>query len=244
MSRLKTSGQRIAQVYRKEIWAQPHLRDTSFRGWFYALLRVISITNTVFFETKIPARAAALSFSSLLGLGPLVAIAVLIGGFVLGHNDDPNLVANKLGELMETVAPQLRQLNTLNAPEQSAAANVSPEVVNLINGIITGARSSAAGVAGAFSLILIVLLLFKSIEDAFNDIWGVRLGRSLLMRVVFYWTILTLGAVLFFATIALLGAGAFVNVFVEKLPGGAGVLAVLRWLLPVISLTMLVGLLS
>jgi membrane protein len=93
-------------------------------------------------------------------------------------------------------------------------------------------------------VILIVLLLFKSIEDAFNDIWGVRLGRSLLMRVVFYWTILTLGAVLFFATIALLGAGAFVNVFVEKLPGGTGLLAVLRWLLPVISLTMLVGLLT
>jgi membrane protein len=244
MSRLKASGQRLAQVYRSEIWSQAHLSDTSFRGWFYALLRVISITTTVFFETKIPARAAALSFSSLLGLGPMVAIAVLIGGFILGHNEDPNFVANKLGELMETVAPQLRQLNTLNAPEQSAAANVSPEVVNLINGIITGARSSAAGVAGVFSLILIVLLLFKSIEDAFNDIWGVRLGRSLLMRVVFYWTILTLGAVLFFATIALLGAGAFVNVFVEKLPGGAGLLAILRWLLPVISLTMLVGLLS
>jgi membrane protein len=243
MSRLKTYGQSLAQLYRKDIWSQDHLRNRSLRGWFYALLRVISITSTVFFETKIPARAAALSFSSLLGLGPLVAIAVLIGGFVLGNNDDPNLVANKLGELMETIAPQLRQLNTLNVPDQPAA-KVSPEVVNLINGIITGARSSAAGVAGAFSLILIVLLLFKSIEDAFNDIWGVRIGRSLLMRVVFYWTILTLGAVFFFATLALLGAGAFVNVFLEKLPGGAGLLAILRWLLPVISLTMLVGLLS
>ena len=243
MSRLKTCGQSLAQLYRKDIWSQDHLRNRSLRGWFYALLRVISITSTVFFETKIPARAAALSFSSLLGLGPLVAIAVLIGGFVLGNNDDPNLVANKLGELMETIAPQLRQLNTLNVPDQPAA-KVSPEVVNLINGIITGARSSAAGVAGAFSLILIVLLLFKSIEDAFNDIWGVRIGRSLLMRVVFYWTILTLGAVFFFATLALLGAGAFVNVFLEKLPGGAGLLAILRWLLPVISLTMLVGLLS
>ncbi len=108
MSRLKALGQRLAQVYRSEIWSQAHLSDTSFRGWFYALLRVISITTTVFFETKIPARAAALSFSSLLGLGPMVAIAVLIGGFILGHNEDPNFVANKLGELMETVAPQLR----------------------------------------------------------------------------------------------------------------------------------------
>lgn len=247
MSRLIALGHRFVHLYRKEIWATAHLRDNSPRGWLYATLRVISITWTVFFETKIPARAAALSFSSLLGLGPLVAIAVLIGGFVLGNNTDPNLVANKVGELMETVAPQLRQLNTLSAADQAAGITVNPEVVNLINGIIVGARSGSAGVFGVFSLIIIVLLLFKSVEDAFNDIWGVRLGRSLLMRVVFYWTILTLGAVLFFAAIALLGAGAYVNVFntsISRLPGGEELLVVLRWSLPVFSVTLLVGMLT
>ena len=87
-----------------------------------------------------------------------------------------------------------------------------------------------------------MLLLFKSIEDTFNDIWGIRLGRSLLMRIVFYWTILTLGAVLFFASVALLGAGAAVNVFSEslsRLPGGANLVAALRWSLPVFSLVLI-----
>ena len=240
-------GAPLAHIWRKEIWQVSYLNDRSLRGWCYAFLRVVSITWTVFSETKVAARAAALSFSSLLGLGPLIAIAVLIGGFVLGNNSDPNLVANQLGQIIEKIAPQLKQLDTLNAADHPAGLTVSPEVVTLINGIIVGARSGSAGVFGALSLILIVLLLFKSVEDAFNDIWGIRLGRSVLMRVVFYWTILTLGAVLFFAAVALLGAGAAVNIFTDtfaRLPGGAGLLAVLRWSLPAFAVTLLVALLT
>lgn len=239
-------GPRLAHLWHKEIWRTANLNDTSPRGWLYAGLRVVSITWTVFFETKVPARAAALSFSSLLGLGPLVAIAVLIGGFVLGNNADQSLVANKLGQILEKIVPQLKQLESADAAAQTAGAAVAPEIVSLLNGFIVSARSGSAGVLGALSLILVVLLLFKSVEDAFNDIWGVRLGRSLLMRVVFYWTILTLGAVLFFAAIALLGASAALSVFktsIERLPGGHELLAVLDWSLPLFSLTLLVAML-
>ena len=244
--RLAGLGARLAHLWTREIWKPAHLTDTTPRGWFYAALRACSITVTVFFETKVPARAAALSFSSLLGLGPLVAIAVLIGGFVLGSNNDPELLANRLGEIIETIVPQLKTLESVDANGNPAAPAMKSQITTLLNGFITHARSGSAGVFGALSLIFIVLLLFKSVEDAFNDIWGVRLGRSLLMRVVFYWTILTLGAVLFFGTIALLGAGAFVNVFnqsITRLPGGQELLAVLRWFLPVFSVTLLVALL-
>ena len=237
-------GPRWDELWHKEIWRTAYLNDRSPRGWLYAAMRVVSITYTVFIETHVPARAAALSFSSLLGLGPLVAIAVLIGGFVLGNNSDPNLVANQLGQIIERIVPQLKTLEAADAP--STGEMVAPEIVTLLNGFITNARSGSAGVLGALSLIFVVLLMFKSVEDAFNDIWGVRLGRSMLMRVVFYWTILTLGAVLFFAAIALLGAGAFVNVFntsLERLPGGHELLAALRWSLPLFSLTLLIAIL-
>lgn len=148
-------------------------------------MRVISITGTVFIETKVPSRAAALSFSSLLSLGPLIAIAVLVGGFILGKNDDPNLVANQVGALLEQVAPQLRSLQTANNADATIGEAVNPELVSMLNGFITSARSGYGGVFGALSLIVIVLLMFKGVEDAFNDIWGIRLGRSLLMRIVF-----------------------------------------------------------
>ena len=165
-------GARLAHLWQKEIWKASHLNDNSPRGWGYAALRVISITWTVFFETKVPARAAALSFSSLLGLGPLVAIAVLIGGFVLGSNSDPQLVANRLGEIIEKVVPQLKTLDSVNAQAQPADTAMTSQIVSLLNGFIANARSGSAGVLGALSLIFIVLLLFKNVEDAFNDIWA------------------------------------------------------------------------
>ncbi len=249
-TRLAGLVRQLARVWKKEIWSPTYLKDTSARGWLYACLRVVSITWTVFFETKVPSRAAALSFSSILSLGPLIAIAVLVGGFVLGKNDDPNLVANKVGALLEQVAPQLRSLQPEKTTADAKAAiadAVNPQLVGMLNGFITSARSGYGGVFGALALIVIVLLMFKAIEDAFNDIWGIRLGRSLLMRIVFYWTILTLGAVVFFASVALAGAGAASIVFKESfgnLPGGEHLVSILTLSLPLFSLSLLIVILT
>jgi len=51
-------------------------------------------------------------------------------------------------------------------------------------------------------LAVIAIQLFTSIEDAFNDIWGVAKGRKLVTRIVLCWTILTLGTAITFAGLA------------------------------------------
>lgn len=124
---------------------------------------------------------------------------------------------------------------------------MNPKLLELLNNFISGARSGSAGAFGIFTLIFIVLLLFKTVEDTFNEIWGVRSGRSLVMRVVYYWTVLTLGAVLFFASVTLLGAGAFVSVFKEatqRLPFSEQMAMLLQWSLPALSFSLLVVLLT
>jgi len=262
--RLADVWRKFHQLYRRDIWQPAHLKDQSPRGLFYAALRVISITWTVFNETKAASRAASLSFSSLLGLGPLVAIAVLVAGFMLDKND-PYLAANTLNRLITFVAPQLtelskiedqskatelRQQNEANAdrtpapggtatprrPQSSPpAVEIDPGLLGLINGFIAQTRSSTAGAIGALTLILIVMQLFTSIENAFNEIWGVHRGRNWLTRLVFYWTILTLGSVLFFAAVTGLSAGALFNAFEEKMPFGVELVTMLRFFLPSIS---------
>lgn len=219
---------RFVHIYHREIWQSAFLKERSIKGSFYAVLRVVSITITVFIESRIATRAAALSFSSLLGLGPLIAIAVLVAGFALGKNADPNLVADTLSKMIKIVAPQIQQYEILTQTPTEA----NPQLVEVINNIIAGSQSGSAGTLSTFSLLFIVLLLFKSIEDTFNDIWGVRQGRSVLMRVVLYWTVLTLGAILFFTAVALLGTSTFSAVFVEKLPAGQRLLTSLGLTLP------------
>ncbi|AHF91521.1 ribonuclease BN [Opitutaceae bacterium TAV5] len=309
---------RCTRIYRHEIWRPDFLTDRSLRGRIYAVLRVVSITVTGIVETKAFSRAAALSFSSMLGLGPLVAIAMLVAGFVLDRQD-PHLAVNTLNRIIRFIAPQVTQYEQLEdgfdmedadeavidrpvrsdivsaatlhlrprgvaqqARASQAAATpavrgpdsaaegagtepadatgdtsadaaagegqveVNPELVKLIDGFIDGSKSSTAGVVGVVTLIVIVLQLFTTVENVFNEIWGVRRGRSWTMRIVYYWTVLTLGAVLFFATVTALSAGAYLNFFKKNMPFGLGetIAPLLSWMLPSLSIVMLVAVLT
>jgi membrane protein len=240
------------------------LQDHPVRGRVYGLLRVVSITYTGLFENHITARAAALSYATLLGLGPLVALAMLVAGFVL-NQQDPTAVVNSLNRALKFIAPQValaEHLDQRTGRPPPAAAPVSagptapadarpapqiaadPALVQLIGSFVAGSRSGTAGAVGALTLIIIVIQLFTSVENAFNDVWGVRRGRSWLLRVVFYWTIMTLGAVLFFASLTALSAAAFISVFFEKLPFGVELLRALQWMLPALSVAVLVAVLT
>ncbi len=262
--RLADRWHRLLHIYQKEIWQTATLKDRSPRGLLFAVMRVVSITLTVCNETRIVSRAAALSYSSLLGLGPLLAIAVLVAGFALGKTDSTT-IAKTLDNMLKVVAPQLSEYEAIarrsasaeppattpanparttpSAAERSAAqpaapgersptpSLVNPTLVDTIDGIIKASQSGSVGALGVFSLLFVVLLMFKGIEDTFNDIWGVHQGRSMLMRIVLYWTVLTLGAVLFFTAVALLGASTFASVFQERL-NAHGWFTKFNWSLP------------
>ncbi|MEI6860965.1 MAG: YihY/virulence factor BrkB family protein [Verrucomicrobiota bacterium] len=249
MSRAASSWKKITHFFQREIWRQEHLHDRTPRGLLYSALRVATLTLTGLHENKATSRAAALSFSSLLGLGPLVVITVLIAGFVV--QGDPGRAEAALDKLMHRIVPQLGQYDRLPPAGQPANPAVAspppaakPELAQLISGFVAGSRSGAAGVLGALTLIVIVLQLFSSVENAFNEIWGVRRGRSLLRRIVLYWTVLTLGAVLFFAAVTGISAGAFFNALATRLDLGPATLNFLRLLLPSASVVVLLALLT
>ena len=264
MGWLAESYRRLGQLFRRDIWRPLALHEHPVRGRVHVLLRVGSITWTGLFENHITTRAAALSYASLLGLGPLVAIAMLVAGFVLNQRD-PTLAVNTMNRVIMFIAPQVAEYEHLDqragpppasAEPGTAAASApagavpgpwpaaNPALVQFINTFVAGTRSGTAGAVGALTLILIVIQLFTSVENAFNAIWGVRRGRSWLLRVVFYWTIVTLGTVLFFTSLMALSAAAFISVFFEKLRYGPDVLRALQWMLPSLSILLLVALLT
>lgn len=226
-------AERLRRLWQVEIWAAATAHDRSLRGRAFALLRVVSITLSGLGEIKVAARAAALSYSSLLGLGPLVALAVLIAGFAL-EDRDPAALARHLHQVIGFIAPQVGQY------DQATAAAPDPELVRLITQLIESSRSGAAGALGLLTLLVIAIQLFTTVENAFNDIWGVRRGRSWLTRIVYYWTVITLGAVLFFTSFTLLSAGTFVTVFLGQLPLGDQLRAAFTWMLPSSSALLLV----
>ena len=84
MSAKRLQWRHWKEVLHRRIWQSSFRHEKGAVRWLLAFLRVCSISYTVFMETAAASRAAALSFNSVLGLGPLVAITVLVAGFVLG----------------------------------------------------------------------------------------------------------------------------------------------------------------
>src|SRR5579863_7737434 len=97
---------RLAELWSRDIWQTTLHSDRSPRGWLYAGLRVVSIVCTTFSQTKTASRSADLSFSSMLGLGPLVAIGMLVASTVFGQRN-PHLAVDLLQRVISFVAPQL-----------------------------------------------------------------------------------------------------------------------------------------
>ncbi len=250
---LPTLLSRLQRLWSHDIWAAGLIRERTLKSRLFALLRIASITLSGLHEMHVAIRAAALSYSSLLALGPLVAIAVLISGFALG-NQDPALAAQGINRVISFIAPQVAQYDKADqqerAHDKSPATPVAtvpvatPEMVQLLNNFIVSSRSGTAGLIGILTLFIIVIGLFTTIENTFNDIWGVRRGRSLLARIVYYWSVITLGALLFFTSLTLLSAGAFLNVFFEKVPLGAQLKSLFVWMLPSGSVLLLVLILT
>ena len=257
MGWLAERHRRFAHLCRHDIWQRAAMADRSLRGRGYAVLRVLFIIYSGLFDNHITTRAAALSYASLLGLGPLVALAML-GAALLLNQRDPTAMVNALNRVITFIAPPVAEFEHLDqsarrtapaatpaAPSRPAprAATGSP-LVRLIDRVAVRSRAGTAGAIGGLTLLLIVIGLFTSVENAFNAVWGVRRGRSWLRRFVFYWIALILGLLLFFASLTALSAAAFISVFFEKLSFGAQLLSLLRWMLPALSIGLVVSLLT
>jgi membrane protein len=80
------------------------------------------------------------------------------------------------------------------------------EAAQYIHTFIQNTRSGTLGVIGMLLLVYVAIQMLANIEDTFNDIWGVTRGRNWLLRVVLYWTTITLGPLAIVAALGLTGS--------------------------------------
>ncbi len=232
------------------------LADRSFRGRCLAALRVAATTYSGLIENSLPSRAGALSYSSMLALGPLIILVVMFSG-ALDERADEEFMLQQINRGLLFIAPQLAQLPHAQPPppetealepatepgEPQVITSINPQLADMLRGLVGENYSKTIGVIGIVSLIVIVIQLFTSIESAFNGIWGVRRGRNWMLRIVFYWTAITLGAVLAIGAFAALSASAFFSV-IEVLPFSGGFGHLSSFTTPLISGLLLAGLLT
>ncbi|MBR7889187.1 YihY family inner membrane protein [Marinomonas sp. A79] len=152
----------------------------------FALLlikRYGGLTATRFQHSNLSQRAAQLTLSSLLAAVPIITIIVGILSFT---------------PALEDMQTQLFQLI-----EQHLAPGSSDIMLPYLMTFSSQAKNLP--VAGLVALFLTALLLLNSFEGSVQSIWGIKNARKIRERLLTYWAILTLGPILFAASLSLYG---------------------------------------
>jgi membrane protein len=247
--RLHDYSSSVKALLGKDIWELEYLGRKTLRARIFLLLRVISLTVQGLRRNKLPVQAAALTFYSLIGLGPLIAFGIMISGFLLEQDiqtpsgeQQNSIVVQKITQAIAYAAPQIAVQVDAETGE-AASAQIDPKIIELISSFSEAAQSGTVGVVGSLMLLFIGIQVLTSIEGSFNSLWGVSQGRKLGERIVTYWTFISLGAVLGTAALSLLTANAIIQ-FAENLPFGSEIALLIQYLTPIAAFLIIVVLIA
>ncbi len=138
--------------------------------------------------------AAALAFTTLLALVPLVTVIFsMLSLFPVFEQWSGELEAFLFKNFVPTASDAVRSY----VHEFSNQAG----------------RLTAVGL---IFLLVSTLLLLATIEDAFNDIWRVKRGRLLFQRLLVYWAVVTLGPLLTAVSLSMSSALLSLTIFSDQ----------------------------
>lgn len=158
------------------------------------LLRAAAFAERVlvrFIDDRCLPGAGALSYATIVSLVPLIAIAFAVfSGFPIFAS----LRARLLGSVMANFAPE-----------------IGAESATMLTSFANNAASTTA--VGVVALVVSAILVLATIEEHLHHIFRVATPRSWGMRILAYWTILTLGPL---ALGALLTVSGDINALLER----------------------------
>lgn len=165
-----------------------------------------------FLWNRCPVRAAALAYTTVLALVPLLAVAFSVSAaFAQNKSDD---LKRWVDVTIQRTVPQLR--------ESGEYEKTLDKIFDSIGNIQTG----GIGITATIMLIFVAISLLSSIEATFNDMWGVKAGRSWPARIVQYWAAITLGPMILLsaATVTSLNELSFFQQMLSEIGNYSGLL--------------------
>ncbi len=200
------AGRQGGLLSRLRKWAfNGPVEEKNPRALLRTLARICCIMADEFLLTGISLRAAALTYSIILSMIPMLAMstAVLKG---LGSDNQLRTAAYRLLDELEPAAPagqgSTPHDTTGASPPllQPAAPGESPlsltghlrSAVDTIFDYVDRTNFAALGAFGIIGLLIVIILVLSTVENAMNAIWHTDRGRSLFRKVMDYLALLIL----------------------------------------------------
>jgi membrane protein len=159
-----------------------------------------------YFRTHLAIRASALTYAILLSLIPILALSTsILKG--LGNDEQLKQAAIRFIDQLEAPVLSREALPTTDLPQFQSVTPGQPDssqplgvsatahlhrAVDIIFQYVDRTNFAALGIFGVLGLIVVVLLVLSSIEEAMNVIWHTHKGRSLLRKIMDYMALLIL----------------------------------------------------
>jgi membrane protein len=143
------------------------------KGHFFSCIQFIYSIIINFTTHQGPLRAAALTYTTVLSLVPFLAIAFSVLKGMGAQNSLEPILQQIAGDSKETISRIIAYVNNTNV--------------------------KSMGAIGLVMLIVTVISLMGSIEEAFNAVWGVRETRSIQRRFSDYLSVVIVGPILLLA---------------------------------------------
>ena len=210
-------------------WSPAALSERGWSGGRKAAWRVAATVWHGLRDNRLPQQAAALTYYALMSVGPLLALALTVSGFILTRPGAgvENPAKRAIVAAVSYVAPQ----TTTAGGRQATLGEMNRELDVLVDRLLANAASGEAGVVGLTMILALAVLMLSRVEDALNGVWGVRKGRSWRDRFANYLLFLVLFFLVGATTLMMLSAssiakaaasgGAWLDALLLKLPGGA-----------------------
>ncbi|MBN1478998.1 YihY/virulence factor BrkB family protein [candidate division KSB1 bacterium] len=179
----------LHQFLTRDIWRQDFSKISTVRKIFYQQIIIGYLVVRSYIEDRLPVRAAALVYSTLLAVFPLLAITfALLRGFDYHLKLEPQLL-----EWAEPFGEQVTEL--------------VPRVIKAISEV----DLTLFPILGVAVLIISIFSIVNTIERAFNDIWRIQKLRSIHRRFA------DLTGVFFFIPLLIIGVPV-INTYLQSIP--------------------------
>ncbi len=166
---------KIIQFMKKDIWNIRQKDLAPPKSFLFKTLKVVTLSVRGVAKDRITLQASALTFYSLLSIVPVLAMAF---GIAKGFGVEKGL--------------EKMLMNALEGQEQ-----VALRVMEFARGLLASVKGGLVAGAGLLILFYTVIKILSHIEKAFNDIWGIKKGRTVGRQVTDYLSVLLIGTVLF-----------------------------------------------
>lgn len=178
----------------------PKQADAGVLLWLSRLREFLILIAEHFAALGGPRNAAALTYTTLLSLVPLMTVTLAI------FSAFP--IADRVNELIQSFVFE-NFVPTSGVQLQQYLSDFSSKASQL-----TG--------TGAIFLVIVALLMMSTIDDSLNTIWEVKSTRGLGSKFLIYWTVLSLGPILIGVSLLVTSYAVTLPILSEAASSGVG----------------------